>query len=144
MAALRTWIIMVAASLVALIIIRPGPAALAGINSVTGWVIAILFSSLALCFVYVIIYSAASVWWHSRNRPPSKPILCPNCGHDGHAYIAGGLWDGACDPKTGKRPGGVFGYGICNRCSSRWAQWDDAPIYVPSDEEWSRQVGSTR
>ena len=69
-----------------------------------------------------------------------KPIPCPVCEGTEHNRKTGGLWDGAPDPITGRRPCGIFAYGICKTCNSRWAKWDDAPPYVPSDEEWYREV----
>jgi hypothetical protein len=68
------------------------------------------------------------------------PLACPACGGTDHDYKSQGLWDGMRDPVTGTRPHGSFGFGICKRCGSRWAQWDGQPPYVPADEEWDREV----
>ncbi len=107
----------------------------------------------AVAVVVVLYPNALVVMFHWRLRHPTPlpkvapmplpkvaPTPCPLCAGTEHDYRSQGLWDGMPDPVTGHSTGGSFGYGICKGCGSRWAQWDDAPPYVPSEEEWERQV----
>ena len=75
----------------------------------------------------------------SPTLPRVAPRACPACGGTEHEYKAQGLWDGF-DRNTGRTTGGGYSYGVCKRCGSRWAQWDDDAPYVPSDDEWEREV----
>src|SRR5688572_28883789 len=101
-------------------------------------------AAVAAWVVYHVALTAVSF---RRLRQPQPPLPtaahmpCPACGGTEHDYKSGGLWHGAPDPVTGRRPVGSLGYGICKGCGSRWAEWDNAPPYVPTDEEWERQVG---
>lgn len=110
------------------------------------WLLAPLLWVLGAAVAVVLVYLAASVvliHWQLKYRTPLTKIAtmpCPLCGGTEHDYKKQGLWDGMPDPGTGHRPCGSFGYGICKGCGSRWAQWDDAQPYVPSEEEWEREV----
>jgi hypothetical protein len=96
-------------------------------------------------FAAVIAFVVAQttvMMWRLKRLPPPAPILCPKCGSAEHTYDSQGLWDGRRDPKTGDRPHGVFFYGTCKECGSRIAKWDDDAAYVPSNDEWQREVTS--
>jgi len=98
---------------------------------------------LAAALVYGAVWTAI-VWCRLRRveeRAATAQTRCPSCRGAEHDYKSQGLWDGAPDLITGHRPGGTFGYGVCKGCGSRWGQWDGAPPYVPSEEEWEREVG---
>jgi hypothetical protein len=76
-----------------------------------------------------------------RSKPPQpQPIHCPSCGATEHDIKIWGVWDGAPCLPGGSRPHGSLVYGICKGCGSRWGKWDDASAYVPSVEEWNREV----
>jgi transcription elongation factor Elf1 len=72
-------------------------------------------------------------------KSASNLFRCPKCGSEQIDCVSSGLWDG-----TDKKSHGVFYYGICKQCGSRCAQWDDKPSYVPSDEEWQREIKPAR
>lgn len=93
-------------------------------------------------FAGVVAVMVLRAWVMARRQArlpltPTRP--CPRCGGDDIDYAMAGLWDG-CDRTTGAAAHGVSFYGTCKRCASRVAQWDDAPSYVPTDDEWQREV----
>jgi hypothetical protein len=98
------------------------------------------------CVIIYFIVQAAVTMRRLNRLPPTPPRHCPQCnGTEYKSGVAGlgvaGVWDGLRDPETGTRPHGTLFYGTCERCGSRVAQWDDGAPYVPSDEEWRREVG---
>jgi hypothetical protein len=67
---------------------------------------------------------------------PLPPMVCPSCSSTDVELVGGGLWDGG-DPKTNERVGGgTSDFGLCRRCRTRVARWNDSPCYIPTDEEW--------
>jgi hypothetical protein len=66
---------------------------------------------------------------------PLPPMACPACSCTDIERVAGGLWDGF-DPTTMERVGGTNDFGVCRRCQTRVARWNDSPCYTPADEEW--------
>ena len=66
---------------------------------------------------------------------PLPPMTCPSCSSTDVEQVAGGLWDGR-DPKTNESVGGTNDFGVCRRCRTRVARWNDSACYTPSDEEW--------
>lgn len=101
------------------------------------WIVGGLY---AVAVGYFAVQAMLISWRHRHlaQLAAATATQCPSCGYAEHDYRSGGLWDGVPDPITGHQPGGSFGYGVCKRCGSRWGQWDGAPPYVPSDEEWER------
>jgi hypothetical protein len=118
----------------------------AGHLLVPAWLVTLLLWTLGGAVALVLLWLATSVvvfHWKMRHPiplPKVPPMPCPSCGGTEHDYRRQGLWDGVPDPVTGGRAGGSFDYGICKACGSRWAQWDDAPPYVPPEDEWEREV----
>jgi len=109
------------------------------------WVTVGTFVAATLILAARLLYVAVPVqllYWRQRDPPPLPPVKltpCPTCGHTDHQYKNQGLWDSR-DLTTGEAVGGCFRYGVCKACGSRWATWDGGPPYVPSDEEWEREV----
>ena len=88
--------------------------------------------------VALIVIRAWVMARREKGLPLTRENRCPRCGGEEIDYARAGLWDG--ESVTGAAVHGVSFYGTCKRCASRVAQWDDAPPYVPSDDEWRREV----
>jgi hypothetical protein len=100
------------------------------------------------CVIIYFTVQVAVTMWRLNHLPPAPPPRCPQCsGTEYESGVAGvgvaGVWHGLRDPETGKRPHGTLFYGTCKRCGSRVAQCDGGAPYVPSDEEWRREVRPT-
>jgi hypothetical protein len=97
-------------------------------------------AAVAAWVVYIVAHTALSLrrLQQVAREAAAVPMPCPACGGAEHDYKCGGLWDG--NTASGCPAHGTFGYGACKGCGSRWAQWDDAPPYVPPDEEWDEWV----
>lgn len=100
-------------------------------------------------YIYATCDRCSSRWAKWGDKPTYAPSdeewdrhvdapKCPKCGHYRHTVLSSGLWDGVGN--DGEWIGGGYWYGKCDRCSARWAKWNNEPTYVPSDEEWKQYV----
>jgi hypothetical protein len=70
------------------------------------------------------------------DRKPLPPMTCPACSSTGVEVVSSGLWDGH-DLKTGAAVGGSNEYGLCRRCQTRVARYNDGACYTPTENEWN-------
>ena len=80
--------------------------------------------------------------WRPAQLPadwkPPPPMTCPACSSADVKVVSSGLWDGH-DPKTGAAVGGTDEHGVCRRCQTRVARYNNGPCYTPTEEEWKGQ-----